>query len=227
MRLPLRQTPVTAILLGVIGLVFVAELFDPQEFLLQAGANQAAAVLGEGQYWRLLTSMFLHGGFLHVILNGVALYQLGSLFELLLGSKRLLGTFFVTGLAGSLASILWNQFGPNAHPERPSVGASGAIFGLLGALIAFLLRRRGRLTPAAKSLLSQLLFWAGVNIFLGVSSRLIDNAAHLGGLAAGLLCGLVLPDPALPALPYPYPEAIPPGPSPERPGPPSVPTLPR
>ena len=79
------------------------------------------------------------------------------------------------------------------------MGASGAIFGLLGALIAFLLRRRSRLTPLAKSLLSQLLFWAGINIVMGVSVRLIDNAAHLGGLAAGLVLGLVFRDQRNPA----------------------------
>ncbi|HZF09165.1 MAG TPA: rhomboid family intramembrane serine protease [Thermoanaerobaculia bacterium] len=213
MRLQPRQIPVTAILLGIIALVYVAELFDPRELLVELGANQAAAVLGHGEYWRLLTSIFLHGGFLHVLLNGVALYQLGSLFELLLGSGSLFVTFLVSGLAGSLASVLWNQLGPHADPLRPSVGASGAIFGLLGALIAFLLRRRGRLTPAAKSLLSQLLFWAGVNVFLGISSRLIDNAAHMGGLAAGLVLGLVLREPAFrpPPLPEPLPP-LPPGP---------------
>jgi len=85
-------------------------------------------------------------------------------------------------------------YGSSGNIERPSVGASGAIFGLLGGLIAFLLRRRDRLTPLAKSLLTQLLFWAGVNIVMGVSVRLIDNAAHMGGLAAGLVLGLLFRD---------------------------------
>jgi len=74
----------------------------------------------------------------------------------------------------------------------PSVGASGAIFGLLGFLIAFLLRHRDRLRPEAKSLLLQLVFWAAINIFFGFTADMIDNAAHLGGFAAGLAIGATL-----------------------------------
>jgi rhomboid protease GluP len=217
MRLSFRQTPATATLLALIAAVFVGEFFDSRNVLLQLGANQAASVFGRGEYWRLLTSIFLHGGFLHAFLNSFALYQLGSLYELLLGSGSLLSTFFLTGIGGSLASVLWNQFGPPDNPLQPSVGASGAVFGLIGALIAFLLRRRDRLTPIAKSLLSQLLFWAGVNIFLGYTSRFIDNAAHLGGLAVGLVIGLALHDPAKRGVaPHPEPP-FPPLPAPSDP----------
>jgi rhomboid protease GluP len=210
-RIPWRRTPATAFLLAAIAAGFLLEIWaggatDPQ-VLMSLGADQATAVW-QGQWWRLLASMFLHDGLLHIAFNGWALYQLGSLFELWLGSPRLLLTYFAAGLSGSLASVLWNTFG-GGDPARPSVGASGAIFGLLGALIAFLLRRRSRLTPMAKSLLTQLLFWAGVNIVMGLSVRLIDNAAHMGGLAAGLLLGLAFrdeseraPRPA-PAAPYP------------------------
>jgi len=196
MRIPLRRTPATALLLVAIAAGFLLEIraggsADPQA-LMALGANQAARVW-QGEWWRLVASMFLHDGLLHIAFNGWALYQLGSLFELWLGSPRLLLTYFAAGVSGSLASVLWNTYG-GGDPLRPSVGASGAIFGLLGALIAFLLRRRSRLTPLAKSLLSQLLFWAGINIVMGVSVRLIDNAAHLGGLAAGLVLGLVFRD---------------------------------
>ncbi len=158
--------------------------------------------------------MFLHDGFLHILFNGWALYQLGSLFELWLGSSRLFATYFLSGIAGSFASVLWNTFG-RGDLERPSVGASGAIFGLLGGLIAFLLRRRSRLTPLAKSLLTQLLFWAGLNLFLGATFPLIDNAAHIGGLVAGLAIGLLLrdrtervPAPAPPAPSFPADEGF-------------------
>lgn len=179
-----RQTPVTTALLILIAIGFGFQLWlgDTATAL---GANYGPAVR-DGQYWRLVTSMFLHGGFLHLILNAWALYQLAGLFELLLGSGRLLVVYFVSGIAGSLASVLWR--------DVPSVGASGAIFGVMGALIAFLLKRRENLTPQAKSLLMQLVIWAGINVFLGASTPGIDNAAHLGGCAAGLAIGFFLRD---------------------------------
>ena len=196
MRIPWRRTPVTVLLLAAIAAGFLLEIraggsTDPQA-LMALGANQAARVWA-GEWWRLVASMFLHDGLLHIAFNGWALYQLGSLFELWLGSPRLLLTYFAAGISGSLASVLWNTYGIG-DPLRPSVGASGAIFGLLGALIAFLLRRRSNLTPLAKSLLRQLLFWAGVNVVMGLSIWLIDNAAHMGGLAAGLVLGLLFRD---------------------------------
>lgn len=180
-----QRTPATTLLLAAILAGFALEVFTGglDGTLAQIGANSAPEVVA-GQYWRLLTSMFLHGGFLHLALNGWALYQLGGLFEIWLGSTRLLAVYFLSGIAGSLASVLWT--------EGPSVGASGAIFGLLGALIAFLLRRHQALTPGAKSLLMQLVMWAAINVFFGFSTPGIDNAAHLGGCAAGFLVGLTL-----------------------------------
>ena len=115
--------------------------------------------------------------------------QLGALVEVLFGTARLAAIYFASGLAGSLASVAWDLV---SGRQQPSVGASGAIFGLLGALIAFLLRHRDRLRPEARSLLLQLLFWAGINIVFGFTADMIDNAAHLGGLAAGLAIGATL-----------------------------------
>ena len=182
-----RRTPVTTCLLIAIGLVFLGDLATGS-LLTALGADDSTLVLREGQWWRPLTSMFLHAGLLHLLLNGWALYQLGSLFEILIGSRVMLGVYVASGLAGSLAGLMWTH--------GPSVGASGAIFGLMGALIAFLLRRREMLTPAAKSLLGQLVLWAGINVFIGFTTPGIDNAAHLGGCAAGFLLGLALKPPA-------------------------------
>jgi rhomboid protease GluP len=187
----LRRTPVTAVLLLAIAAMFMVETQQggstDTQVLLALGANYPPAVLGQGEWWRLFTSMFLHGGFAHVLLNGWALYQLGTLCELALGSTRTLVVYVLAGLAGSAASLFWTQ--------GLSVGASGAIFGLLGAMIAFLLRRRERLTPFAKSLLSQLVAWAAINIFIGFTFPMIDNAAHLGGCAAGFVLGFLLRGP--------------------------------
>lgn len=180
-----RRTPVTTLLLVaiVIGSVLQFLTGGLDGLVTRAGANYRPAVLA-GEYWRLVASMFLHGGIVHLIVNAWALYQLGALFEIWMGSSRLLLTYFLTGVAGSLASIMWTA--------GPSVGASGAIFGLLGALIGFLLRHRERLNEWGKSLLMQFVGWAAVNVFLGFSVPGIDNAAHLGGCAAGFLLGLVL-----------------------------------
>jgi rhomboid protease GluP len=212
-----RRTPATAWLLVAIGLIFLGQLSEEgNRLLLGLGADQATAVLKEGQYWRLLTSMFLHGGVVHILLNGWALYQIGSLFEIWLGSKRMLATYFATGILASLTSVFWSTY--RGHPDQLGVGASGAIFGIIGALIAFLARRRGRLNPAARSILSQLLFWAGINVFFLSNLGMIDNAAHVGGLLSGLLIGLLLRDPS-PLTPLgsggpreDLPEPLPPGP---------------
>lgn len=195
----LRRTPVTTLLLIAIAIGYVLQVLTGgmEGQVTQLGANFGPAIHA-GQYWRLVTSMFLHGGLLHLGLNAWALYQLGVLLELLMGSPRMLLIYFVSGIAGSLASATFTQ--------APSVGASGAIFGLLGALIAFLLRRRGALTPQGKSILVQLVGWAAINVFFGFSTPGIDNSAHLGGGAAGLLLGFVLPEPqkTLPAPPPAY-----------------------
>jgi rhomboid protease GluP len=189
----LRRTPATLLLLIAIAAGYVLQLAGG-DAITAAGANYGPAIR-EGQYWRLVTSMFLHGGIVHLALNGWALWQLGSLLELLMGSPRMLLIYFASGIAGSLASATFTH--------TPSVGASGAIFGLLGALIAFLLRRRGALTPQGKSILMQLVGWAAINVFFGFSTPGIDNSAHLGGGAAGLLLGFGLPEPrrTLPAPP--------------------------
>ena len=187
----LRHAPFTAVLLAALGVGFLAETVmggsvDPR-VLVALGANVAPL---DGQYWRLVASLFLHIGLLHLVVNAWALYQLGALFELWLGSLWLAVVFFVSGICGSLASVVFT-LGPAAD-HTVSAGASGAIFGILGALIAFLARRRDRLTSAAKSLLLQLLFWAGLNVFLGLTVAAIDNSAHMGGFAAGLVLGIFL-----------------------------------
>jgi rhomboid protease GluP len=176
-----RRAPLTTLLLAAIGAVFAADALlggwhaHP---LIDLGANQAQRV-AQGELWRPLTSVFLHLG----------LFHLGQLFEVWLGSVALALVYFASGLAGSLASLAFTLAGTDGI----SAGASGAIFGILGALIGFLARRRDRLSPEAKSLLVQLLVWAAINVVLGFSVAVIDNAAHLGGFAVGLGLGFVLP----------------------------------
>lgn len=189
-----RRAPVTTFILISIGALFLVEVLrggsNNEQVLVSLGAN-VPELVRDGQYWRLVTSMFLHIGIVHLAVNGWALYQLGSLFEILLGSVALMLVYFAAGIAGSIASVMFSG-------ADLSAGASGAIFGLLGALIGFLIKRRDRLTPQAKSLMLQLLFWAIVNVIFGFSVKGIDNAAHLGGGAVGFLFGLFLPPPPHP-----------------------------
>jgi rhomboid protease GluP len=195
-----RRSPLTAALLAAIGVAFGAELAlgfagglglagpTDRGVLVALGAH--VWPLAAGGAWRLVASLFLHIGVLHLLVNAWALLQLGGLFEGLLGTRRLAAVYFVGGVAGSLASV----FVTLAGTGRISAGASGAIFAVLGALIAFLARRHERLRPQAKSLLLQLLFWAGLNVYLGFTTQAIDNGGHLGGFAAGLVIGAFLRD---------------------------------
>jgi rhomboid protease GluP len=190
------RAPVTGILLILIFAVFVLEwmngALDNDEMLIRMGAI-VPGMLGYGEYWRAVAAMFLHASILHWAVNSWALYQLGTLYEVMFGSLRFALTYFVTGIIASVASSLWMH--------GPSVGASGAILGILGAFI-FSIKRHPEWSkqPWTRSLLSQLVFWAGVNIVLGFSVKNIDNVAHIAGLVSGLLIGMI-PHRAPPAPP--------------------------
>lgn len=142
--------------------------------LNQLGALNSVAIV-EGQWWRLLTVMVLHAGLIHFALNSFALYVYGPTLERLLGSGRFLALYVVAGFVGSAASFTVGR-------TALGVGASGAIFGLLGALIAYAWRRRDR---GGMAQLQGLLLIVGINLFLAVSIPNIDNAAHIGGLLGG------------------------------------------
>lgn len=134
-----------------------------------------------GQYYRLLTSMFIHIGFTHLLFNIYALISLGKYAEMLFGHFRFAIVYFLSGIAGSTFSYF---FSPSI-----SAGASGAIFGLLGAIVAYgwknsFMWRSG--------LITNLLVVLGINLFLGLFSTGIDNYGHLGGLLGGLLLGYLL-----------------------------------
>jgi Flp pilus assembly protein TadD len=127
--------------------------------------------------------MFLHGGFFHIAMNMWCLWNLGALCESLYGRFTYAAIYLITGVAGGLASVGWN-------PSVLSVGASGAIFGLTGALIAsFYLGEFSLAGISIKGTLSSLLFFAGFSLFLGKVVPGIDNACHIGGLVSGLILG--------------------------------------
>lgn len=167
-------------------------LFNPTaEQLFIWGANYGPATLN-GQWWRLLSSTFIHGGIIHLALNMQCLWQLGKLTERLYGNWAFLLLYILSGLGGSAASLLWN-------PVTLSVGASGAIFGVAGGLVAFLYLGKLPLSRAAtRSILSSTLVFVGFNLLYGAASTGIDNAAHIGGLVTGALVGALLTRPLPP-----------------------------
>jgi rhomboid protease GluP len=182
-----RKAPVTMALLVIIAIVFAFELlthaFDTDQGMIDLGAI-VPGLVQQGELWRLITSMFLHAGWLHWLANSWALYQLGTLYEVLFGSKRFTLIYFSTGIIAGLASSLYNH--------GPAVGASGAVFGILGAFI-FSIRRSPlyRHQPWTRGLIGQLVFWILVNLAIGYSVPHIDNVAHIGGLISGLLLGFI------------------------------------
>jgi membrane associated rhomboid family serine protease len=155
-------------------------------FTLALGAKIDALLQG-GQLWRLFSALFFHAGLLHLALNLMALNFLGQVFEGVFGVGRFVLVFFVAGLGGSLAS--W------AFSDNPSVGASGAIFGVLGGVAVFGVRHRAALGgPLRRHFLVNPLLWIVLNVGAGFLIPRIDNAAHGGGLVTGVLLTALLSD---------------------------------
>ena len=185
-----HQAPVTLILMALlVGIHLWVELAGGSTdgwTLQRFGGNLVAATLG-GEPWRLITSMFLHAGLLHLVVNGYALYMLGRFGEQLFGSARLWIIYLAAGVAGSATSAVYGD------PSRLSVGASGAIFGLLGAVLVGMMRMRGHVPEHwRKQVFYNLLVILGLNLFIGYKLEMVDNSAHMGGLVGGALVTLLL-----------------------------------
>lgn len=179
---------VTLALIGANGLIFGWELasgaLQSEATILAAGALHRASVAA-GQYWRLISSMFLHGSPGHLIGNGLMLYVLGMACEHAHGWRHTLWAYLACGLGGAALSL--------AFQPGPSVGASGAIFGLAGMAIVFFRRHRDRFQLRDKRIGLVLVIWAGYTLVGGLMEPMIDNMCHLGGLITGLALGCVLP----------------------------------
>lgn len=142
------------------------------------------ALVAEGEAWRLVTSAFLHSGLTHLAMNMISLYFLGSFAEASFGRGRFFALYFISGIAGGLAYLYFGTF------NVPAVGASGAIFGLLGGVFGFTIRRGTFSTR--NPVISQLLFLTAINLFLGFTIPGVSNTAHIGGLLGGLVFGYLM-----------------------------------
>jgi len=178
---------VTYVMMGLLVAVFVVETLaggsDNSRTLVQLGANFAPMVT-LGDYWRLFTANFLHIGLMHLAFNLYALYIVGTEVEMFYGPWRFLVIYLLTGLSGAIASY--------AFTYGLSAGASTAIMGLIGTLIAFFIRNRDVFGAMSRSRLTNLMIVIAINVFYGMSVGTIDNFGHLGGFIGGVILGWLL-----------------------------------
>jgi rhomboid protease GluP len=179
--LPAKKSTVTYIILGLTVFVYLIQI-GTQYFL---GADLAIAYLAkvnsliiEGQLWRLITPLLVHGSITHIGFNMYALYVFGQNLEYQYGHGRFLLLYLLSGFAGNVVSFVMS---PN-----PSVGASTAIFGMVAAQGIFIYRNRKFFGDRARGILMNIVFILGINLVLGLSP-MIDNWGHLGGLIGGLV----------------------------------------
>jgi membrane associated rhomboid family serine protease len=175
--------PVTKLLIGVNVLVFLVNLAQGASLGQNSGnwfikGCLFGPAVANGDWWRLITAAFLHGGLLHIAMNMLVLWFIGAPVEEAIGRWRFLVLYFVSGLAGSAGALLFN-------PTEVTVGASGAIFGIAGAALVF--ERQGNYVLGG-SALSFIL----INLVLSFAIPNVSIGGHIGGLVGGALCGLVL-----------------------------------
>jgi len=192
-RFMLSQNPrfVTSILIGI-NLVIYAVLAIlsknivsiDENVLLNAGA-QYNVLVAQGQIWRIFTAMFLHFSIIHIGLNMLSLFFIGTAVEVFYGKWRYLLIYLASGIVGGIVTFVLQ---PNAF----AAGASGAIFGVFGALGAFYFTNRRALGQFGSGAIGNWLFWLGLNLIWGFSNPNIGILDHLGGLVAGLILGLIL-----------------------------------
>lgn len=184
--IPTKEVKVTPVILSanvVMWLIMIATGVSPvlptTEEMRAWGGTSSTDVIN-GDYWRLFTSNYLHYGIIHLAANMFSFNSLGRMLEQFIGPWRLAAIYTVSGICGSAVSIWWNPFGLGA-------GASGAILGVVGILLALLTTNLIEKT-ARMSMLRSMAISAGLMILIGMQSN-VDNAAHLGGLCAGMLGG--------------------------------------
>lgn len=190
-----RPTPVTYALIAVIVAIYVwclsidyavfGEWDASPRISLYLGANWPPPIHGEGQWWRTLSSVFLHGGLLHLGFNAYALYVLGPMVERFSGSARYFILIVAAGLGGAIASLMWSS--------APSVGISGSIFGLVGALLGIIRKFQDDLPDKlAAGVRRGMIQIALINLGIGLVLPMIDNAAHIGGFVTGFVVASVM-----------------------------------
>lgn len=182
---PIITYAILGVLVGIYVAMYLAGHGEVGRVAVQFGAKDNA-LIHSGQYWRLVTPIFLHGSLWHLLINGLSLYTFGSSMERIFGRRKFLIIFLLSGVSGNVLSLLMSP--------SLSLGASGALFGLVGAGLVFPIRFRNRIPAAARSsILRQLSTVTILNLAIGFAFQgVIDNSAHIGGLVGGMITAVFL-----------------------------------
>jgi len=187
-----KEYPLTYSIIGINILVYIFSAVLSQniadmdmQILVDMGALYGPWVVLKGEWWRLFTAMFLHGGMTHILMNMFSLYLIGRGLEMYFDKRSYVIIYLFSGLLGGLASLYM-------HPQSVGVGASGAIFGVFGALAGFFLAHRDKIASHSKAFMKDFAVVLGINLVLGLSIPSIDVSAHIGGLIVGLVGGFVI-----------------------------------
>lgn len=189
--MPIKKKPVITIgIIAINVLVFVWLSFfgmtEDAGYMLEHGAMFVPFVLNNHEYYRLITSMFLHFGFSHLMNNMIMLFFLGSILEDEIGSFKYLLLYFMSGLAGNVLSAAMDL---KTGEFVVSAGASGAIFGVIGALLIIVAKNHGHLRTLDGR---GMVFMVVCSLYHGFTSTGVDNMAHIGGLVVGILLAFIL-----------------------------------
>jgi membrane associated rhomboid family serine protease len=189
-QLPITPAVLILILLNILAFLFeiYAGGWNDSNVLHRIGALEPDAVVEQRDYWRAFTALFLHGGFLHLGFNLFALYVLGPPLEGAIGTTRFAACYLLSGVASSAGVVALNEIG--LIQVFQVIGASGCIMGVVGAWAGFLLRNRH--APLAKQRLANIVLIVGIQIAFDLSTPQVSMAAHMCGLVAGFLLGLIL-----------------------------------
>ncbi|MEN8727913.1 MAG: rhomboid family intramembrane serine protease [Sulfurovum sp.] len=192
MRTDIQRYTLTYILIASSSIVYLFSAFFSQsladmdmQVLVDMGALFGPLTVLKGEWWRLLTAMFLHGGMTHLLMNMFSLYLVGRGAEMYFDTKSYLSIYFFSGIIGGLVSLYM-------HPVSVGVGASGAIFGVFGALAGFFLAHRDKIASHSKAFMKDFSIIIAINLVIGLTIPSIDVSAHIGGLVVGFIGGFAL-----------------------------------
>jgi len=174
------------ILVYIFSAFFSQSLIDMDlQTLVEMGALYGPYTVQKSEWWRLGTAMFLHGGMTHLLMNMFSLYLIGRGAEMYFDTKSYISIYLFSGLIGGLISLY-------VHPASVGVGASGAIFGVFGALAGFFLAHKEHMEAHTKAFMKDFSIIIGINLVIGFSIESVDVSAHIGGLVVGLIGGFLL-----------------------------------
>ena len=187
-----KQNKITYSLIAINILGYILSAFLSQslidmdiEVLVDMGALFGPMTVLDGEWWRLFTAMFLHGGMTHLLMNMFSLYLIGRGVEQYFNTTSYLSIYLFSGLLGGLASLYM-------HPASVGVGASGAIFGIFGAMGGFFIAHRDKIEAHTKAFMKDFAIIIGINLVIGFSIPSVDVSAHVGGLVIGFIGGYVI-----------------------------------